>query len=136
MSTPFTACQLYGDGNGLKQWISGQVAMITGTSLTHHTTHSHFHDEIDEGPATPGDDDDDDDDKDKVSLFSKEHFPFSKMQIEILVEYLLPCKIYKIDKTDVWPSITRFISDEYYMLTYTCHERTVVFWSPFFDSSN
>uniref|UniRef100_V9IEV3 Multiple C2 and transmembrane domain-containing protein 1 n=1 Tax=Apis cerana TaxID=7461 RepID=V9IEV3_APICE len=41
------------------------VAMITGTSLTHHTTHSHFHDEIDEGPATPGDDDDDDDDKDK-----------------------------------------------------------------------
>ncbi|PBC32860.1 Multiple C2 and transmembrane domain-containing protein [Apis cerana cerana] len=65
MSTPFTACQLYGDGNGLKQWISGQVAMITGTSLTHHTTHSHFHDEIDEGPATPGDDDDDDDDKDK-----------------------------------------------------------------------
>lgn len=22
------------------------------------------------------------------------------------------------------------------MLTYTCHERTVVFWSPFFDSSN
>ncbi|XP_061933359.1 multiple C2 and transmembrane domain-containing protein isoform X10 [Apis cerana] len=56
---------LYGDGNGLKQWISGQVAMITGTSLTHHTTHSHFHDEIDEGPATPGDDDDDDDDKDK-----------------------------------------------------------------------
>lgn len=90
MSTPFTACQLYGDGNGLKQWISGQVAMITGTSLTHHTTHSHFHDEIDEGPATPGDDDDDDDDKDKVSLFSKEHFPFSKMQIEFLVEYLFP----------------------------------------------
>lgn len=70
MSTSFTACQLYGDGNGLKQWISGQVAMITGTPLTHHTTHSHFHDEIDEGPATPGDDDDDDDDKDKVSLFS------------------------------------------------------------------
>ncbi|XP_016768666.1 multiple C2 and transmembrane domain-containing protein isoform X7 [Apis mellifera] len=65
MSTPFTACQLYGDGNGLKQWICGQVAMITGTPLTHHTAHSHFHDEIDEGPATPGDDDDDDDDKDK-----------------------------------------------------------------------
>lgn len=41
------------------------VAMITGTPLTHHTAHSHFHDEIDEGPATPGDDDDDDDDKDK-----------------------------------------------------------------------
>lgn len=89
MSTPFTACQLYGDGNGLKQWVSGQVAMITGTPLTHHhTTHSHFHDEIDEGPATPGDDDDDDDDKDKVSLI------FSK-KIEISIDK--QCKIYNTD---------------------------------------
>lgn len=89
MSTPFTACQLYGDGNGLKQWICGQVAMITGTPLTHHTAHSHFHDEIDEGPATPGDDDDDDDDKDKVSLFpNKIHFSRFFSKIEIFIEYL------------------------------------------------
>ncbi|OAD52398.1 Multiple C2 and transmembrane domain-containing protein 1, partial [Eufriesea mexicana] len=40
------------------------VALITGTPLSHHSS-SHFHDEIDEGPTTPGDDDDDDDDKDK-----------------------------------------------------------------------
>ncbi|XP_076679201.1 multiple C2 domain and transmembrane region protein isoform X5 [Andrena cerasifolii] len=39
------------------------VAMITGTPLSHTT--SHFHDEVDEGPTTPGDDDDDEDDKDK-----------------------------------------------------------------------
>lgn len=80
--------------------------MITGTSLTHHTTHSHFHDEIDEGPATPGDDDDDDDDKDKVSLFSKEHFQKCKLKFWSNT-YFQPCKIYKIDKTDVWPSITK-----------------------------
>ena len=43
--------------------------MITGTPLSHHSS-SHFHDEGDEGPATPGDDDDDDDDKDKVSIFN------------------------------------------------------------------
>ncbi|XP_043520900.1 multiple C2 and transmembrane domain-containing protein isoform X3 [Frieseomelitta varia] len=55
---------LYEDGSGFNQWISGQVAMITGTPLSHHSS-SHFHDEGDEGPATPGDDDDDDDDKDK-----------------------------------------------------------------------
>ncbi|XP_054012595.1 multiple C2 and transmembrane domain-containing protein isoform X2 [Hylaeus anthracinus] len=55
---------LYGDGSGLNQWISGQVAAITGTPLTHHTG-SHFHDDGDDGPTTPGDDDDDDDDKDK-----------------------------------------------------------------------
>ncbi|XP_068980990.1 multiple C2 and transmembrane domain-containing protein isoform X6 [Bombus flavifrons] len=55
---------LYGDGSGFNQWISGQVAVITGTPLSHQSS-SHFHDEGDEGPATPGDDDDDDDDKDK-----------------------------------------------------------------------
>ncbi|XP_029032666.1 multiple C2 and transmembrane domain-containing protein isoform X1 [Osmia bicornis bicornis] len=55
---------LYGDGSGLNQWISGQVSAITGTPLSHHTS-SHYHDEIDEGATTPGDDDDDDDDKDK-----------------------------------------------------------------------
>ncbi|XP_076286830.1 multiple C2 domain and transmembrane region protein isoform X5 [Lasioglossum baleicum] len=55
---------LNGDGSGLNQWISGQVAVITGTPLTHHTS-SNFNDEGDDGPATPGDDDDDDDDKDK-----------------------------------------------------------------------
>ncbi|CAL7935855.1 unnamed protein product [Xylocopa violacea] len=54
----------YGEGSGLNQWISGQVAVLTGTPLSHHTS-THFHDEIDEGPGTPGDDDDDDDDKDK-----------------------------------------------------------------------
>lgn len=62
--------------------------MITGTPLTHHTAHSHFHDEIDEGPATPGDDDDDDDDKDKVSLFpNKIHFSRFFSKIEIFIEY-------------------------------------------------
>ncbi|XP_071878084.1 multiple C2 domain and transmembrane region protein isoform X6 [Bombus fervidus] len=55
---------LYGDGSGFNQWISGQVAVITGTPLSHQSS-SHFHDEGDEGPTTPGDDDDDDDDKDK-----------------------------------------------------------------------
>lgn len=68
MSTSLATCQLYGDGSGFNQWISGQVAMITGTPLSHSS--SHFHDEGDEGPATPGDDDDDDDDKDKVSIFN------------------------------------------------------------------
>lgn len=69
MSTSFATCQLYGDGSGFNQWISGQVAVITGTPLSHQLS-SHFHDEGDEGPATPGDDDDDDDDKDKVSISS------------------------------------------------------------------
>ncbi|XP_076623681.1 multiple C2 domain and transmembrane region protein isoform X3 [Colletes latitarsis] len=55
---------LYEDGSGLNQWISGQVAVITGTPLSHYTG-SHFHDDGDDGPTTPGDDDDDDDDKDK-----------------------------------------------------------------------
>ncbi|XP_043586972.1 multiple C2 and transmembrane domain-containing protein isoform X3 [Bombus pyrosoma] len=55
---------LYGDGSGFNQWISAQVAVITGAPLSHQSS-SHFHDEGDEGPATPGDDDDDDDDKDK-----------------------------------------------------------------------
>lgn len=66
MSTSSANRQLYGEDNGFNQWISGQVAMITGTPLSHTT--SHFHDEVDEGPATPGDDDDDEDDKDKVSV--------------------------------------------------------------------
>ncbi|XP_076385507.1 multiple C2 domain and transmembrane region protein isoform X4 [Megachile rotundata] len=55
---------LYGDGSGLNQWISGQVSVITGTPLSHHTS-SHYYDEIDDGATTPGDDDDDEDDKDK-----------------------------------------------------------------------
>lgn len=69
--------------------------MITGTSLTHHTTH--FHDEIDEGPATPGDDDDDDDDKDKVSLsfFQKKKKRKKGKEIEISIEK--QCKIHNID---------------------------------------
>ncbi|XP_076171082.1 multiple C2 domain and transmembrane region protein isoform X7 [Ptiloglossa arizonensis] len=55
---------LYGDGSGLNQWVSGQVAAITGTPLSHHTG-PYFHVEGEDGPTTPGDDDDDDDDKDK-----------------------------------------------------------------------
>ncbi|XP_015436425.1 PREDICTED: multiple C2 and transmembrane domain-containing protein 1 [Dufourea novaeangliae] len=55
---------LNGDRGGLNQWISGQVAVITGTPLSHNSG-SHFHDDGDDGPTTPGDDDDDDDDKDK-----------------------------------------------------------------------
>lgn len=67
MSTILATRQLYGDGSGLNQWISGQVSVITGTPLSHNTS-SHYHDEVDEGATTPGDDDDDDDDKDKVSI--------------------------------------------------------------------
>ncbi|XP_017885906.1 multiple C2 and transmembrane domain-containing protein isoform X1 [Ceratina calcarata] len=55
---------LYGDGSAFNQWVSGQVAVLTGTPLSHHSN-AHFHDEVDDGPTTPGDDDDDDDDKDK-----------------------------------------------------------------------
>lgn len=59
------------DGSGFNQWICGQVAAVTGASLTHQTS-PHFQDtsEImsDDGPVTPGDDDDDEDDKDKVSI--------------------------------------------------------------------
>lgn len=69
MSTFFATWQLYGERSGFNQWISGQVAAITGTPLSHQIG-SHYHDEGDEGPATPGDDDDDEDDKDKVNSLS------------------------------------------------------------------
>ncbi|XP_046822719.1 multiple C2 and transmembrane domain-containing protein isoform X5 [Vespa crabro] len=56
------------DGSGINQWICGQVAAVTGASLTHQTS-PHFQDTSemmsDDGPVTPGDDDDDEDDKDK-----------------------------------------------------------------------
>ncbi|KAL2735223.1 multiple C2 and transmembrane domain-containing protein isoform X1 [Vespula squamosa] len=56
------------DGSGFNQWICGQVAAVTGASLTHQTS-PHFQDMSDmmsdDGPVTPGDDDDDEDDKDK-----------------------------------------------------------------------
>ncbi|XP_015190815.1 PREDICTED: multiple C2 and transmembrane domain-containing protein 1 isoform X3 [Polistes dominula] len=56
------------DGSGFNQWICGQVAAVTGASLTYQTS-PHFQDTselaADDGPVTPGDDDDDEDDKDK-----------------------------------------------------------------------